>query len=116
MRGSFRAVPASELESLLRDREESWLRDGLFADYDRPGPLPPVVEALHRVFALPRLHWRLRQHHGAVFLLPLPGQGKGTSSRWKDVISNELIKFRDSAKGLPFSGFVAWIWPFAAFH
>jgi hypothetical protein len=40
-------------------------------------------------------------------LLPLPGQGEGTSSRWKEAIRNELIKFRDSAKGLPFSGFVA---------
>jgi Endodeoxyribonuclease RusA len=96
-----------ELESLIRDREESWLRDGFFADHDRPGPLPPIVEALNRVFPLRRLHWRLRQHHGAVFLLPLPGQGEGTSSRWKEAIRNELIKFRDSAKGLPFSGFVA---------
>jgi hypothetical protein len=43
-----RASP--EGSELLRFAEEQKLRDGLFADFDRPGPLPPTLAPMHRGF------------------------------------------------------------------
>lgn len=100
-------APNTHLVELVRSMEERRLRAGILADIDRPGPLPPVVNALHRILPLPRLHQQLRKRHGAVMLLPLSGQGHGTSKEWKAEVGKILRVFRRERSGLPFNGFVA---------
>lgn len=101
------AAPNPHLVELVRSMEERRLRAGFLADIDRPGPLPSVVNALHRILPLPRLHQYLRKRHGAVMLLPLRGQGHGTSKEWKAEVGKILRDFRRERSGLPFKGFVA---------
>ena len=93
-------------EALLRTYEEEKLRDGFLADIDRPGPLPEVTQAIHRFLPLPRLHHFLRGRAGAMLILPLPGEGKGTSKVWKEACDAALDEFSATRPGLPFSGFV----------
>jgi hypothetical protein len=81
--------------------EEQRLRSGFLADIDRPGPLPSVVNALHRILPIPRLHQYLRKRHGAVMLLPSRGQGPGTSEEWKTEVGQILRDFRRERSGLP---------------
>lgn len=61
---------------------------------------------VHRLLPLPQLHWRLRQRHGALMLLPLRGKGPGTNDVWKCAVRQTLDAFRERP-GLPFKGFVA---------
>ncbi|MFI5003467.1 MAG: RusA family crossover junction endodeoxyribonuclease [Solirubrobacterales bacterium] len=99
--------PNPHLVELVRSMEEQRLRSGFLADIDRPGPLPSVINALHRILPLPRLHQYLRKRHGAVMLLPLRGQGRGTNKEWKAAVGQILRDFRREHSGLPFKGFVA---------
>jgi Holliday junction resolvase RusA-like endonuclease len=100
-------APNPHLVELVRSMEEQRLRSGFLADIDRPGPLPSVVNALHRILPIPRLHQYLRKRHGAVMLLPPRGQGPGTSEEWKTEVGQILRDFRRERSGLPFKGFVA---------
>lgn len=93
-------------EALLRSHEEEKLRDGFLADIDRPGPLPEVTQTIHRFLPLPRLHHFLRRRAGAMLILPLPGEGKGSSEAWKEASNTALDDFAATRPGLPFRGFV----------
>lgn len=93
----------SELRRLL---EEQKLRDGFLADIDRPGPLPAVTQQIHRVLPLPKLHFSLRRRSKAMLVLPLPGQGKGSSGRWAETRDEALANLAATKPGLPFRGFV----------
>lgn len=91
---------------LLRDLEEQKLRDGFLANIDRPGPLPAVTQKIHRFLPLPKLHLAVRRHSGAMILLPLPGEGKGSGGEWVASLDKALAGFARTRAGLPFRGFV----------
>jgi hypothetical protein len=93
-------------KDLLRIYEEEKLRDGFLADIDRPGPLPEVTQAIHRLLPLPKLHQFLRGRAGAMLILPLPGENKGTGEAWRKACDVALGEFASTRPGLPFSGFV----------
>jgi hypothetical protein len=92
---------------LLRFAEEQKLRDGFLADFDRPGPLPPTLAAMHRVFGLSGFHRQLRLRSGSMLNFPLRGQEKGNSSSWERARDDILDEFARTRPGLPFQGFVA---------
>ena len=92
---------------LLRRLEEDRFRDGTLVDIDRPGPLPPVVRALHRVVPGHRLHGHLRRRAGATFLVPLRGQEDGSSARWASELDAALSRVRATQPAVPLDGFVA---------
>lgn len=102
-----RQRPVGGSGDLLRFLEEQKLRDGFFADLDRPGPLPKATMAIHRVVPLPSLHHFLRVRSGSMVILPLMGQGKGSSSRWEKTRDEAIHEFAATRAGLPFEGFVA---------
>jgi hypothetical protein len=91
---------------LLRHLEEEKLRDGFLADIDRPGPLTVGAQKVHSLLALPKLHQTLRRRSGAMLLLPLPGQRKGTSAEWAATCGRLLDNYASASAGVPFRGFV----------
>lgn len=95
------------LQALVHSMGDERLRSGVLADIDRPGPLPSVTQAIHRVLPAHRIHWRARREAGATFLLPQPGQGPGSSHEWKASLEHALSEFRSEQSSLPFDGFVA---------
>jgi hypothetical protein len=95
------------LVELVRTDEESKLRDGFFADIDRPGPLAPGARAVHRLLDLPRMHQFLRRRHGATLLVDLPGQESGSSAPWKQQVQRAMSRFAARRAGLPFRGHVS---------
>lgn len=100
-------APEKANGELLRMREENKLRDGFFADIDRPGPLPKVTQAIHRLIPLPKLHHSLRVRSGSTLMLPLRGQGKGSGSPWEEARDAAIHRFAATQPGLPLEGFVA---------
>jgi hypothetical protein len=92
---------------LLRFAEEQKLRDGFFADFDRPGPLRSTLAAMHRVFGLSGLHHHLRLRSGSMMGFPLRSLEKGSSSSWERARDDILDEFAETRPGLPFLGFVA---------
>lgn len=92
---------------LLRFAEEQKLRDGFFADFDRPGSLPPTLAAMHRVLGLARFHRRIRLRSGSMLHFPLRSQEKGSSSSWEQARDDIVDEFARTRPGLPFQGFVA---------
>lgn len=52
------------------------------ADHDRPGPLTPDQERVERLLRMQPFHAFLRRRLGATIILPLQGQGEGTSEEW----------------------------------
>lgn len=100
------ANPTKGRDEIVRSLEEEKLRAGVLADIDRPGPLPLAVRALHRVVPIPRLHQGLREYQGSWFLLPLPGQQKGSSASWRAAVDEQISEFKAKRRGWPFDGFV----------
>jgi len=97
--------PDEHLLAQIRHREHKRLLDGVLADIDRPGPLPAATRAVHRLLPVHRIHWNARRKSGAAFLLPLPGQGPGSSQVWTGELNAELARLGSDMPGLPFSGF-----------
>lgn len=107
LRWQYKRSPQETNVELLRQLEEQALRDGFLADIDRPGPLPEVTQMIHRFLPLPKLHQFLRGRSGAMLLLPLRGERRGTSGAWASVLDKALENFAQTRAGLPFRGFVA---------
>lgn len=106
-RRRVRQRPVGGSRDLLRFLEEQKLRDGFFADLDRPGPLPDGTKAVHKVVPLPRLHSFVRARSGSMVTLELMGQRKGSGLRWEKTRDEALDEFAATRPGLPFEGFVA---------
>lgn len=107
LRWQYKRSPQGTNVELLRQLEEQALRDGFLADIDRPGPLPKVTQKIHRFLPLPKFHQFLRGRSGAMLLLPLRGEKRGTSEAWASVLDQALENFAETRAGLPFRGFVA---------
>jgi hypothetical protein len=107
LRRHHRRDPQRTNVELLRHLEEQALRDGFLADIDRPGPLPDATQTIHRLIPLPKLHHFLRRRSGAMLLLPLRGEKRGTSDEWTAILERALQDFAQTRFGLPFRGFVA---------
>jgi hypothetical protein len=107
LRWQHKHSPQAANVELLRQMEELALRDGFLADIDRPGPLPEVTQRIHRLLAPPKLHQFLRGRSGAMLLLPLRGQERGSGDKWEATITKALENYAQTRAGLPFRGFVA---------
>lgn len=66
-----------------------------------------MTQRIHRVLPLPKLHQFLRRRSGALLLLPLRGQKRGSSDAWAAAINRALENFVRTRSRLPFRGFVA---------
>jgi hypothetical protein len=107
LRREQRRNPQPANTVLLQNMEEGALRSGFLNDLDRPGPLPKATQAVHRVVPLPKLHYFLRARSGAMLLLPLRGQERGSGQAWGAVLNKALDNVAKTRAGLPFGGFVA---------
>jgi Holliday junction resolvase RusA-like endonuclease len=86
---------AEATRDLIASYEEERVTAGAFADIDRPGPLSDGMRRAFRLLPAHPLHSVLRGISGSRFLLPLPGQGKGTGSVWKDEVDRRLERHRE---------------------
>lgn len=86
---------ANPTEDLIASYEEERVTSGAFADIDRPGPLSDGMRQAFRFLPAHSLHSKLRGISGARLLLPLPGQGEGTSSIWKEEVDRCLQQHRE---------------------
>jgi hypothetical protein len=107
LRWQHKRSPQAANVELLRQLEEQALRDGFLADIDRPGSLPEVTQRIHRFLPLPKLHQFLRGRSGAMLLLPLRGQKRGSGREWDAILNKALENYAQTRAGLPFLGFVA---------
>jgi len=98
---------AARSDELVHFLEEQKLRDGFFADLDRPGPLPKATIAVHKTVPLPKLHRFLRTRSGSMLNLRLMGQEKGSNAPWEKARDEALDNFVATRAGIPFAGFVA---------
>lgn len=102
-----KGLPGAASAEVIRLMEERKLRDGFFADIDRPGPLPKITQGIHGVVPLPNLHHFFRGRSGAMMMLPLRGHGPGSGTPWQERLNAALDQFAATRPGLPLEGFVA---------
>jgi Holliday junction resolvase RusA-like endonuclease len=81
---------AEATDGLIASYEEERITSGAFADIDRPGPLSDGMRRAFRLLPAHALHSKLRGVAGSRLVLPLPGQGEGTSSIWKNEVDRRF--------------------------
>jgi Holliday junction resolvase RusA-like endonuclease len=81
-------------DELIGSYEEQRLTGSALADVDRPGPLSDDMRRAFRIFPAHRVHAALRAFHGSTFLLPLPGEGPGTSDAWSREVEEVIARHR----------------------
>jgi hypothetical protein len=81
-------------DSFEFDEELRLLGRSMLGDIDRPGPLSVDMRRAFKVFPAHRVQRALRASLGATFVLPLAGQGPGSSDRWVSEVDSVFERHR----------------------